>query len=174
VQEAFHREAVEGPIELQVPSLRITQVDQAGDQPGPPLGQLHLVHRGVVLHLGTRLVGHAVAACRWAVAQSQLAQHPRQRRVADLGAMLLEQLLVDPLHPAVTLPVETLQQRRVNVLLVAPLSASALSLLLDDPPHGIATHMQAATDLPPRHPRPMQLINGLAYVRFDHKTPPSS
>ena len=105
-----------------------------------------------MLHLGARLVGHAVATRRLAAAQFQLAQHPRQRRVTDLEAVLLDQLLVDPLHPAIALAVETLQQLGVNLLLVAPLSASALSLLLDDPPHGVAAEVQAAADLPQRHP----------------------
>ena len=118
-----------------------------------------------MLHLGARLVGHAVAACRLAAAQSQLAQHPRQRRVADLDTLFLDELLVDPLHPAVALAVQTLQQLGVDLHLVAPLLASELSLLLDNLPHGIAADMQAAADLPQRHPCLMQLINGITHVR---------
>jgi len=46
------------------------------------------------------------------------------------------------------LAVETFQQLDVNLLLVAPLAARQLSLLLDDPPHGIPADVQAAADLP--------------------------
>ena len=155
VQETLHRETVEDTIELQVPPFGVTQVDQAGDEPGPLLGEFHLGDRGVMLHLGARLVGHAVAACGLTAAQSQLAQHPCQRRVPDLDALFLHEFLVDPLHPAVTLAVETLQQLGVNPLLVAPLPAGELSLLLDDLPHRIAADLHPAADLPQRHPRLM-------------------
>jgi len=37
-----------------------------------------------------------------------------------------------------------------------------------------AAEVQAAADLPQRHPLLMQLVNGIPHVRFDHKTPPSS
>ena len=105
-----------------------------------------------MLHFGARLVGHAVATRRLAAAQSQVAQDPRQRRVTDLNAVLLDQLLADSLHPAIALAIQTFQQLGVNLLLVAPVSAGGLSLLLDDPPHGIAADVQAAADLPQRHP----------------------
>ena len=127
-----------------------------------------------MLHFRARLVRDAVATHRLAAAQSQLTQHPRQRRVADPDAFLFEEFLVDPLHPAITFAVQTLQQLNINVLFVAPLWASELSLLLDNPPHGIAADMQPAADLALRHPPLMQLITGVAYVRSDHRTPPSS
>lgn len=174
VQKALHREAVEDAIELQVPPLRVPQVDQAGDQQDRLFPELHPVERRIMLHLGSRLVGHAVATHRLAAAQFQLAQHPRQRRVTDPDAVLLDQLLADPLHPAIALEVETFQQLGINLPLVAPFPAGGLSLLLDDPSHGVSADVQAAADLPQRHPLLMHLINGNSHVRFDHRTPPSS
>ena len=51
VQETLHSEAVERAVELQVPPLRVPQVQQAGNDPRRPARQFHLVNRGVVLHL---------------------------------------------------------------------------------------------------------------------------
>ena len=100
-----------------------------------------------MLHLDTRLVGHAVAAGLLSATQSQVAQHARQGGIADFDLLLFDQLLVNPLDPSVALAIQTLQQLGVNVLLVAPVSASEHSLLLDNPPHRIAADMQPATDL---------------------------
>jgi hypothetical protein len=92
-----------------------------------------------MLHFSPRLIGHAVTA-HWPVAaQSQIAQHPCQRRVADLGLLFLDQLLVDSLYPPVALMVETLQQFGVNLNPIVPLFSNDLPLLPDDRPHRIAT-----------------------------------
>ncbi len=105
-----------------------------------------------MLHLGARLVGHAVATRRLAATQSQVAQHPRQCGIADLDSLFLDQFLVDPLDPTIALAVQTLEQLGVDLQFVVPLFASHLSLLPDNRPHGTAADVQAAADLPHRHP----------------------
>ena len=175
VQKALHREAVEHAIELQVPPLRVTQVDQAGDDLGPLVRQLHLVDGGVVLHFGARLVGHAVATCRLVAAQAQL----RAASASASNSRLRSSLP----RPASRESAASSRCTRGTVarsssgsicILVAPLFASDLSLLPDDRPHGIAADVQAAADLAQRHPFLMQLENGITLVRIDHETPPSS
>ncbi len=152
VEKTLHQKTIEHAVEFQVAAFRVTQVKQAGNDRCPLPGKFQPIGRGVVLHLDSRLVGDPVATRRLTMTQSQLAQHPRQRRVADLDALLLDKLLVDPLYPAITLAVQTFQQFNVDLLLVASFLASELPLLLDNPPHGTAADMQSAADLPPRHP----------------------
>lgn len=127
-----------------------------------------------MLHLGARLVGHAVATRRLAATQSQVAQHPRQGGITDLDSLLFDEFFMDPLNPTVALAVQTLEQLGIDLHLVMPLFASHLSLLFDNRPHGIATDMQATADLPQGHPFLVQLENGITHVRIDHETPPSS
>ena len=95
------------------------------------------------------------------------------KALADLDLLFLDQPLVHALNPTVALAVQPLQQFGVNVNLVLPLLPRDLSLLPDDRPHGIAAEVQAAADLPQRHPRLMQLEHGLTHVQIDHQTPPA-
>ena len=81
VQEALHGEAVECPVELQVPPLRVPQVQEAGNDPRRVARQLHLVHRGVVLHLDTGFVRHVIATGLGGLPQPQLPHRPRQRGI---------------------------------------------------------------------------------------------
>jgi len=173
VQKALHHETLERAVELQVAALGIPQVEQAGDQLRPLPGELHLIRRGVMLHLGAWFVGHAVAAHRLAAAQFQVAQHPRQRGIADLDSLFLDQLLVHTLQPTVALAVQTFEQLGVDLNLILPLFPHDLSLLSDNGPHGIAAEVQAAADLPQGHPFLVQVENGVTHVRIDHETPPS-
>jgi hypothetical protein len=105
-----------------------------------------------VLHLGARLIGNPVATSWSVAAQSQLAQLPCERGIANLDLLFFEELLMDALHPSITLAVQTLEQFGVDLNSVLPLDASELSLLPGDGPHGIAADLQAAADLPQRHP----------------------
>ena len=120
VQKALHREAVKHAIELEVLSLRVTQVEQTGNHFGLPPRQLHPIHGRIVLHLHARLIRHAITTdLRW-LANPQLGQQASQRRIADLDVLLLEKLLVDALDPVLTVPIKTLQKLSVDVDFVFP------------------------------------------------------
>jgi hypothetical protein len=153
MQEALHGEAVEHAVELQVPPLRVTQVQQTRNHLRRLARQFHSVNRGVVLHLRSRFVRHAIAAGFFTLAQAQLAQDPRQRGIADLDTFFLGQLLMHPLNPAVTFVIQPLQQLRVDVDLVLADHIGHRSLLPDNRPHRVAADLEAAADLPQRHPR---------------------
>ena len=152
VQETLHGETVECPVELQVPPLRVPQVQEAGDDPRRVARQFHLVHRGVVLHLDTRFVRHVIATGLGGLAQPQLPHRPRQGGIADLDPFFLHQDFVDALDPAIALLVQTPQQLRVDVDLVFPHRLGDGSLLADDCPHRAVADVELPADLALRRP----------------------
>jgi hypothetical protein len=147
VQEALHGEAVECPVELQVPPLRVPQVQEAGDDPRRLARQFHLVNRGVVLHLDTRFVRHVIAAGFGGLAQPQLPHRPRQGGIADLDPFFLHQDFVDALHPAVALLVQAPQQLRIDVDLVFAHCLGQIALLANDRAHRPRADVELPTDL---------------------------
>jgi len=147
VQETLHGEAVEHAVELQVPPLRIPQVQQAGDDPRRLARQFHLVHRGVVLHLDAWFVRHVIAPRLGGLAQSQFAHQTRQGGIAHLDLFFLDQLLVHALDPAAALLVQTPEKFRIEVDLVFPHRLRHGTLLADDRPHGVAGDLQSPADL---------------------------
>ena len=62
MKEALHVEAVEGAVELEVAPLGVTQVENARDDARASIAKAHLIDRGIVLHLGTRLIRHPITA----------------------------------------------------------------------------------------------------------------
>lgn len=121
-----------------------------------------------MLHLRARLVGHAVAASRRRLADAVLTQPARQRGVGHGNPVLLGQLLVDALHPAVAFLVQPAQQFGVQLDFVAPRRRRRPPLTGDDVPHRVAANRQALRDLPQAHSLPVQQEDRLAPVRFDH------
>ena len=107
VQEAFHLEAIEAAVELEVAPLAVAQVEETGGDLVELLAQADRIERGVVLHLCSRLIGHLVAAAFGALlADAQFAQHPRQGGVAHFDAFFLGEFFVHPLDVASALLVE--------------------------------------------------------------------
>jgi hypothetical protein len=109
MEETLHPEAVEHPIEAQVASFGVTQVQQAGDQHGPGAAKQNRIARRVVLHLGTWRIRHTLAAGLPAASQAQFAQQARQGGVLNLDAFVFHQFFVHPLRVAVTFLVESLE-----------------------------------------------------------------
>ena len=173
MEEAFHLETVEGAVELQVAPLRVAQVEQAGDDPDQLLPQFHLIDGGVVLELGARLIGHTVAPRLLALADAQLAQHPRQRGIRHRDFFFLHQLLMHTLDPAAAVRIEPPQQLRLDADLVLAGRMRHLAFLLDDCPHRVAVWSHAAGNLTQAHPLLMQQEDRLTLVRFDHEAPSS-
>src|SRR5580704_5598328 len=168
MQEALHPEAVEHPIEAQVPSFGIPQVKQAGDQQGTGAAQTNRIARGVVLHLGARFIRHPFAAGLLASPQAQLAQQACQRGVLNLDAFVFHQFLVHPLRVAVTFLVESLQQIRIYLDLVFARADRYLALLLDDDLHRVGADPELTRDLVALHPLLVEEKHRLAFVHIDH------
>ena len=168
VQKAFHREAVEAAIELQIPPFAVAQIKHAGDQALRLVRQTHLEGAGVVLHLRARLVGHAVATARRRLADPVFTQPAPKRGIGHGNPVLLGQFLVDALHPAVAFLVQPAQQFGVQPDFVASNRCRRRPLPGDDAPHRVAANRQTPRDLPQAHPLPVQQEDRLAHVRFDH------
>jgi len=105
VQKAFHPEAVERAIELQISPFGITQIHETCDQPAGYARQLDLIFGRVVLELGARCVRHASAPLFLRLADAQVPQHPRQSRILHLDAFFFCQLFMNPLNPAIAFPI---------------------------------------------------------------------
>ena len=110
VKKAFHLEAVEGSVELQIATFGVAKIQQAGDHGFPALAQQHLIDGGVVLHLGARLVGHAVATRLGAACRDAIPAAAGHGGIGDLDFMLLDQFLSHPLDVSLALRVETPEQ----------------------------------------------------------------
>src|SRR5213082_2865505 len=106
---------------------------------------------GIMLHLGARSIGHAIAAARLLFAQAHLAQQTRQGRVGNLYAFFFDQLLVHALRPAMAFPIQPLEQFGLNADLVLAAIGGHLPLLLEDRAHCVAAELQTARDLAYAH-----------------------
>ena len=62
MEKAFHHEAVEKGVKLQIADLRVTKVKQAADELDQRPPQFHFVIRCVMLHLRSGLILYLVAA----------------------------------------------------------------------------------------------------------------
>src|SRR5438034_27095 len=142
--------------------------DQAGNQLGRRVAQPDPIGAGIVLHLGARSIGHAVAAARLLFAQAHLAQQTRQGRVGNLDAFFFDQLLVHALRPAMALPIQPLEQFGLNADLVLAATGGHLPLLLEDRAHCVAAELQTARDLAYAHALLVEQKHRFALVRFDH------
>ena len=172
VEEALHREAVETAIELQIPPLRVAQVDQAGDDLDATLAaNLDGVGAGVVLHLRARHIRHAIASRFSLAANAELPEPSRQRRVLDVEFLLLEQLLVHALRVPVAFVVQPLEEFSDDPDLVLADSGRHRALLGDDRSHGVARDLKPVRDLPHAHALLVQEEDRLALIRLDHGDP---
>jgi len=131
MQEALHLEAIEGAVEFQVTPFRVAQIKQAGDQPDRLVCQLDPIGRRVVLHLRAWLIRHPVAAYFLRLADTQPAQHARQRRIRYLDLCFFGQLFVYPLDVPVAFIVEPPEKCLVDLLLL-PANHRQHTLLCDD------------------------------------------
>ena len=121
-----------------------------------------------MLHLGSRLVGHLVAAALGCFGDAQLAQHPRQGRVAHRDAFFLGKFFVHTLNAPVALPVQSAQQFLIDVALVLTDGLGHLSALGDDGPDSVAANLEPPGDLPQAHAFLVQQEDRFTLVRFDH------
>lgn len=100
-----------------------------------------------MLKLSSGYIRHPIASGFLGLADTQAAQHPRQRRILDLDTLFFHQFLVHPLNPPLTLLVKPLEQIGINADLVTPGRYRHLPLLLDDCPNRVPAHSQAAGNL---------------------------
>ena len=101
VQEALHVETVKAAVELQVASLRVTQVKDTGDNPDSLICEIDLIDAGVVLHLDARFVRYSVASLFSGLADTQITQHACQGLIRYLNAFFFGQFFVY----ALTIPI---------------------------------------------------------------------
>jgi hypothetical protein len=167
-KEALQLEAIEAAVELQVTPLAVAQVKHAGGDLVGLLSQANRIERGVVLHLGSRLIGHLVAAALGRLGDAELAQHPGQRRVAHRDAFLLGELFMHALDAATALPVKGAQQLRIDLLLVPAHGLGHLPLLGNDGAHRSAADPQSPGNLALAHAFLVEQEDCFTLVRFDH------
>jgi len=169
VEEGLHRKAVEGAVEPKVASLGVPQVQKTGDDLGEgDAAQRHRIDGGIVLHLVARLVRFASASCLPWTPEAELSHATGQGRVLDLDVLLLDQLLVDPLHAAIAFRIQPREQIRIDPDLVSPNHRRHRALPLDDGSYRLAAEVQATANLADPHPLLVEQEDGLAFVRSDH------
>ena len=155
-------------VELQIPPLRVPEVQEAGDDPRRVACQFHLVHRGVVLHLDTRFVRHVIAAGRGGLAQPQFPP-AASRWDSSPGTFppppgFSWTRSSQPPHRRTAAAAD---RDRHGSCLSAPLAAAPRG---GSPPARFAADFQLPADLAQGHPGQMQLVNGITHVRIDHRT----
>src|SRR6266571_1346545 len=168
IEEALHPEAVEHPIKSQVPSLRVAQVQQAGDHVRSGIAQQNRIWRRVVLHLGARRIRNTLTSRLVVSTDAQLPQQTRQCGVLDRDMLLLDQFLVHALSESVAFLIKPLQQVRINLDLVGARVQRHLALSGDDRSNRVRAHPELAGDLVAADPLLVQQEYRLALVRIDH------
>lgn len=125
--------------------------------PCPQTGAFFVSERGTRLRLGA--VRRAFASVSMAVGL---------RLLADLDAFFLQELLMDPLPPALAFIEQPPEKILVDVDLVSAHPSRHLASLADDLAHDGAADIQPPGNLPHAHTLLVEEEDGLTHFRFDH------
>ena len=123
-----------------------------------------------MLHLRARFVSYSVTALLACCSKAKLAHDPAQCGIADINAVLFDEDLVRALNPTVALMINTADQIRVDLNLIASGGLRQLTALVDDGADRIGADVHVPSNFSDPHTFFVQKVNRFTFVGFDHKT----